>query len=109
MSLPIFSRIFNSANQEIGLISHGWGGVDSRHGAESKAMSAVISASKLLGEGKITAKDVARIDVEEPGSRDEVYSFTRDELIEVGKQTMASRPDWKRLHAAYPIVFPEAR
>lgn len=107
MSLPVFSRVFNAANQEVGLISHGWSGVDSRYEAKSKAMGAVVNVAEMIGKGEISAKDVARIDVEDPGFRDKVYSFTRDDLLEICKQTMASRPDWARLRTACPIVFPE--
>jgi hypothetical protein len=107
MSLPVFSRVFNAANQEVGLISHGWSGVDSRYRAKNFAMGAVVNVAEMIGKGEISAQDVAHIDVEEPGSRDEIYSFTRDELVEICKQTMASRPDWARLRTACPIVFPE--
>ena len=106
MSLPVFSHIFNSTNLEVGLIEHGWTGVDSRQQAESKAMTAVVCAAKMIESGKISTEDVARIDVEDTGWR-KIYSFTRDELVEVCQRTVASRPDWTSLHAACPIVLPE--
>lgn len=107
MSLPIYSHLFNAANQEIATFSHCWGMISSRSEAAQEVMGAVIDTAELIRSGSISPQDVVRIEVEDTGWM-ERYSFTRNNLEEIGRKTMAARPDWEELHASIRLIFPES-